>query len=232
MRTLDQITEIKKTFSEPYSVDNFLSHDEILCLTQIYEMNSRFHVRKPTGPVTLDINKVINHPTIKLILTRIEKEIGPFEIAAGLFFHTSFPHIIHNDDTFELPSNVYKAIAIPLQITGGATDIPKLCFFDQYYFHGPAKFFNGDSNITECFNEHIYSYEHVDGVKSTTPVNKPSYFTHLKPQWLTGLSLHSALPWNTGSAIIFDSVQLHCSSDFRSLGITSKLGLSIFTKTA
>jgi hypothetical protein len=56
------------------------------------------------------------------------------------------------------------------------------------------------------------------------------YFTHLKPQWLEGLSLHSALDWIPGNALVFDSTRLHCASDFRASGIKSKLGISVFTK--
>jgi hypothetical protein len=54
--------------------------------------------------------------------------------------------------------------------------------------------------------------------------------THLKPQWLEGLSLHSTLDWVPGNIMIFDSLRLHCASDFRKLGIRSKTAISIFTK--
>lgn len=230
MRTSDQIIEIKKTLSTPYAVDNFLSQEEVLSLINLYEANYRLHIHKPTGPVTLDINEVIDHPAIKSILNKIKDEIGPVKVTAGLFFRTDFPHVIHNDDTYELPDTVYKAIAIPLQLTGNVLAVPRLCFFDQYYFHGPAKFFNGDSKIVSYFNEQVYSYENVDGIVQTPFLDKTGYFTHLKSKWLQGLSLYSTLPWKPGSAIIFDSVQLHCASDFRTLGVNSKLGLSIFTK--
>lgn len=230
MRTQEQIDKIKKTFSEPRAVSNFLLSTEIDHLVNLYESNNNYHVHKQTGPVTLDISYVLDDTVIQSLLKRIEQEIGPFEIAAGLFFRTDYPHIIHNDDTYELPNTVYKAIAMPLQLTGNVSAVPRLCFFDQYYFHGPAKFFNGDSNVIGHFNEHVYSYENVDSSVQTPFLDKTRYFTHLKPQWLNGLSLYSTLPWVPSSAIIFDSVQLHCASDFRSQGITSKLGLSIFTK--
>ena len=35
-------------------------------------------------------------------------------------------------------------------------------------------------------------------------------------------------PWQLGSAIVFDSLKLHASTDFRKKGIESKLGLSLF----
>lgn len=230
MRTQEQIDKIKKTFSDPREVSNFLSNDDIKHLINLYETNNAHHVHKQTGPVTLDISYVLNDSVVQQILKRIEQEIGPFEITAGLFFRTSYPHIIHNDDTFELPDNVYKAIAMPLQLTGNIEAVPRLCFFDQHYFHGPAKFFKDDLDIVGFFNEHVYSYENVDGVVPSLFMDKTKFFTHLKPKWLNGLSLYTTIPWTIGSAIIFDSVQLHCASDFRSLGVDNKLGLSIFTK--
>jgi hypothetical protein len=56
------------------------------------------------------------------------------------------------------------------------------------------------------------------------------YLSHLKGKWLEGLSFDRAMPWKPGNVLIFDSVQLHCASDFVKQGITSKLGISIFTK--
>jgi hypothetical protein len=38
------------------------------------------------------------------------------------------------------------------------------------------------------------------------------------------------LKWKPTDALVFDSVRLHCASDFRKLNIQSKLGISIFTK--
>jgi hypothetical protein len=160
----------------------------------------------------------------------IENSIGPFDITAAFFFQTAFPHIIHNDDTFELPDTVYKAITIPLSMEGFSGEYPKLCFFDQFYFHGPSKFFNGDDVIPTYYNKQIYDYRDVSELVDSPFVDNNNYFTHLKPQWLEGLSLHSALDWIPGNALVFDSTRLHCASDFRNLGIKIKLGISIFTK--
>jgi hypothetical protein len=226
MRTQEQINNIKRHFSDPYSVENFVSTDDIAELISIYDQNNK--TIKNTGPVTVDINTLLDEPVFQRLLAGIRTEIGPFEFTAGLFFKTDYPHVIHNDDTFELPNTVYKAITIPLAVEG--TGIPKLCFFDQCYFHGPAKFFNGDNNIPTYYNQQVYDYTNVDNVVDQPFIDEHQYFTHLKPHWLQGLSLHSAIDWIPTQAIIFDSVRLHCASDFRQLGIKSKLGLSIFTK--
>ena len=234
MRTSEQIAAIRKHFADPYVVPDFLSQTDIQTLVGIFRDNSveAPKVYKNTGPVTLDIKSYLEHDVFKRLLAGIQTEIGQHEITAAFFFETNYPHVIHNDDTFELPDNVYKAISIPLSMEGEFSSYPKLCFFDQHYFHGPAKFFNGETNIPTYYNKQVYDYKDVDGI-----TNRPfdislwtQLFTHVRPAWLDGLTLHSSLEWKPGNAIIFDSVRLHCASDFRLQKIKSKLGLSIFTK--
>jgi hypothetical protein len=231
MRTPEQISQIKTTVQDPYEIKNILTVEEVNCLIEIFNNHSADNkIYKNTGPITLDLKSYINDPLIIKILASIEKSIGPFEITAAFFFQTEFPHIIHNDDTFELPDNVYKAITLPLSMEGFSGEYPKLCFFDQFYFHGPSKFFNGDDSIPTYYNKQVYNYQDVSELVDTPFADNDNYFTHLKPQWLEGLSLHSALDWIPGTALVFDSTRLHCASDFRRLGIRSKLGISIFTK--
>lgn len=237
MRSQIQIDNIKKTFSDPYIVDNFVTPEDIKHLINLYDLVDPHQpkVYKNTGPVSLDIHKYLNDPVIDGIMKRIELAIGKFEITAGFFFFTDYPHIIHNDDLFQLPETVYKAITIPLRLDTDTaiTGTSQLCFFDQFHFHGPSKFFKGDSDIPTYYNKQIYEYDKVDGLLDHNVIDEEcyqKYFTHLKRKWLEGLSLQCVLPWTPGSCIIFDSLRLHCSSDFRKLGVKSKLGISIFTK--
>jgi hypothetical protein len=231
MRTSDQILKIKNTIQDPYEIKNILTAEEVNSLIEIFKNHPTDNkIHKNTGPTTLDLQSYINDPIIIKTLSLIKNNIGPFEITASFFFQTYFPHIIHNDDTFELPDNVYKAITLPLSIEGFSGEYPKLCFFNQFYFHGPSKFFNGDNSIPTYYNKQVYDYQDVSGLVDTPFTDNNNYVTHLKPQWLEGLSLHSALDWIPGNALVFDSTRLHCASDFRTLGIRSKLGISIFTK--
>lgn len=231
MRTSIQIEKIKSDIIQPYAVDNFLTEHEVQHLVQLFESRDLepAKVYKNKGPTTLDILEVMDDVVIQNVLAKISSEIGPFELTAGLFFYTNYPHIIHNDDTFELPDSVYRAITIPLKLYGNGNEYPKLCMFDQFYFHGPAKFFNGETYIESFFNKCVYDYKDVDGIVDK-PIDPSISLTHLKPEWLNGLSIHSTLEWKPTNAIIFDSVRLHCASDFRSLGYEFKLGLSVFTK--
>jgi hypothetical protein len=233
MRTQEEITKIKSRFSKPYSVENFLTDYQVQYLVNLFSSLKveKNKVYKNTGPTTLDIVPFLDDPVIKLILDKLTDEIGTFELNAGFFFWTNYPHIIHNDDTYEY-NDVYKGITIPLELEGNCTELPSLCFFDQHYFGGPAKFFNEDADIPTYYNKQIYEYIEVENL-TVDPVDKGTYlkfFTHLKPKWLKGLSLQSVLEWKPTSALIFDSVQLHCASDFRQQRIRSKLGISIFTR--
>jgi hypothetical protein len=230
MRSTDQIKKIQSKISDPYSVENFLTEFEVQHLISLYENHqSTDKIYKNTGPITLNINHYLNDEVVSSIIYRLQNYIGIFEITAAFFFQTNVPHVIHNDDTFEL-SDVYKGITIPLKLFGKGEGYPKLCFFDQFYFHGPAKFFYGSKNIPTYYNKQVYNYDQIDNIAFTKFIDHWNYFTHLKPQWLTGLSLNSAKDWKPTSALIFDSVRLHCASDFRNLGYSGKLGLSIFTK--
>ena len=233
MRSQEQINQIKSRFSDPYSVQNFLTDDEVTHLIGLFnsqrlEPNA---VYKNTGPITIDIALFLDDPVVKSIFEKLKSYIGDFELNAGFFFYTNYPHVIHNDDTYDF-KDVYKGVTIPLQMEGTYTELPHLCFFDQYYYQGPSKFFNGDSDIPSFYNKQIYEYLEVENI-TAQPFNLDlykKYFTHLRYKWLTGLSLQSMLEWKPTSALIFDSVKLHCASDFRSLGIKSKLGISIFTR--
>jgi hypothetical protein len=243
MRTQTQINNIKSRIIDPFAIENFLSDEQVKYLVTMFEAHKDNEVNpterkvyKNTGPITLDIRSRINDPVMSNILTKIKSVIGHYEITAGFFFQTNYPHIIHNDDLFQLPDGIYRAITLPLKInrTVESTEIPKLCFFDQFYFHGPSKFFKGgqDRNIATYYNQLIYDYTNVDGLLDYNAISEETrqqLLSHLEPQWLDGLSLHSALPWNIGSALIFDSTRLHAASDFRKIGVESKLAISIFT---
>jgi hypothetical protein len=235
MRNNEQITSIKKEISDPFSCKNMLSENDVQHLISLFE-DAGIHenkIYKNTGPVTLDLSFYFDDSVIKKILNELKKIIGDYEITSSFFFCTDYPHIIHNDDTYDLPSTVYKAITLPLKLYSDIkTPYPKLCFFNQFYYHGPAKFFRDDNDIATYYNRQIYDYSNVDGISESEIDSElyELYFTHLKRKWLKGLSLYNTLDWIPGDALIFDSVRLHCASDFRKLGIKSKLGISIFTK--
>jgi hypothetical protein len=234
MRTQDQIDIIKSRIIDPYIIEDIISQEDVQHLIDLFEMQTieEEKVYKNTGPVTLDLKLFLTDPIVSKLLDKLKLEIGPHEITAAFFFRTNYPHIIHNDDTFELPDGVFRGITVPLKVYG-SNRLPELCFFDQFYFHGPSKFFNGDNDIPTYYNKQLYDYKDVDGISDSMLIDESTrvtYFTHLKTEWLKGLTLWGTLKWKPTSALIFDSTRLHCASDFRQQGITHKLGISIFTK--
>lgn len=231
MRTQEDKDWIEKNLTTPYSVPNFISAEEQQALIDFFK-HSKDRVHKNTGPITLDLTQeqLAQDPFISII-NRLRSVIGEFKVFTALFFYTERPHIIHNDDSFSYP-RCYKGINIPLEFTGDTISVPCLCFFEQYYLEGPAKFFNGSTNIEPFYNSHVYEYSQVKNL-STQPFSeffRQEFLGHIKPDWLQGLSINRVLPWKPGDISIFDTVRLHCASNFRSQEIKSKLALSIFTE--
>jgi hypothetical protein len=231
MRSQEDKEWIINHLSTPYAVKNFISNNEIQQLVEFFNKSNN-KIQKETGPISLDLTQEdLKQEPFLSIINNLKTILGDFEVFSALFFYTERPHIIHNDDSFSFP-RCYKGINIPLEFTGDTVSIPCLCFFDQYYLEGPAKFFNGSSNIKGFYNSHVYEYSQVQGLTDTqfSEFFRQEFLGHIKPEWLKGLSVNTVLPWKPGDISIFDTVRLHCASNFRLQGITSKLALSIFTK--
>ena len=112
MRTKQAADFIKSRIIEPYSPEAFISERDVAYLIALFESQKTAPnaVYKNTGPITIDINNFSEDPVITNVIKKLKEELGPFEITAGFFFTTNYPHIIHNDDTFELPDEVYRGL--------------------------------------------------------------------------------------------------------------------------
>jgi len=232
MRTDLNRQTIIENLIDPFSKEGFLSIEEVTGLIDL--SNSYKTIRKNTGPITsIELkDEFKTSPLLVTIFDKIKQVIGPCEIYSAFFFYVERPHIIHNDDNINYPI-VYRGITLPLELAyiGKDTGYPSLCFFDQLYLEGGAKFFNKSSDIPTYYNKQVYEYSQVLN-KNNTGIDKDTmekYLTHLKIRWLEGLSFNSALRWKPTDALFFDSARLHCASDFERQGIKSKFGMSIFT---
>jgi len=226
MRTKEQIDRIQSTHGNPISIKNIV---DVEPLKNYYKDNSNKIIQKNTGPKILEVDP--NELLFSNLIYNIKRSVGEFEVRYIHYFDVTHPHIIHNDDTFEYP-NCYKAFTIPLEIYGDSDDI-KLVVYDQYYYGGPAKFFNGETKKDGqvYYNTPITDYNDVYGVNENgIPENiKNNYLTHLKDNWLKGLSINAMLDWKIGDVLCFDSLALHSSSDFINKNVSRKIGISIFT---
>ena len=229
MRTPEQIAKIKLTESAPFSFNGLLSNADVENLLAYYFLHQDSVIKKSTGPSVLKLDN--NSPVLVNIVKQLSNVIGNFEIRYAHFFDVTDPHIIHNDDTFDYP-NCFKAFTIPLKIYGDLNDI-HLVVFDQHYYGGPAKFVAGEDTSTYNihYNTLLTNYIDVDGLNNNgvNPEIFDKYLTHLRPEWVTGLSINKMLSWTVGSVLSFDSLALHCSTEFRNIGVERKIGLSIFT---
>jgi len=227
MRTKEEKDQIVKNYSDPYVLEEYIESVRINELIKDFKKSTN-KIFKNTGPTTLNFD--INDKKYSWLKDKIIKILGNVEFTASFFFYTDRPHVIHNDDTYELPK-VYKGITIPLEYLGGSQH-PYLCFFHQYYLEGPAKFFNGGVNFPEFYNKNITDYKDVQGLseEGITETIRLRYLSHLRSEWLEGLTFDRVLPWVPGNMLVFDSTRLHCASNFLQQGIKSKLGISVFTK--
>ena len=229
MRTQEQIQAIKNTQSNPKQLWNMLTQDDIDVLLNYYNTSDNV-IEKNTGPKVLHVKE--GEGVIDNILATLRKLYGDFDLRSAHYFDVEKPHIIHNDDDFDYPQ-CYKAFVIPLYVEGAVCDNAKFFVFDQAYYGGPAKFVNGE-DVTDKpvhYNTFVTDYSNIeDKSESNIEDIHLQFLTHLKPKWLEGLSVKCYFPWHIGSMIEFDSLRLHCSSNFNNAGITRKIGLSIFTK--
>ena len=224
--------KIEANISAPYQIENFITEEERTLLINFFKSSDE-KIKKNTGPLTLGVShEQLKLPFFQSILERLKPILGDVEVFTCLFFYVEYPHIIHNDDSFDLPL-CYKGVNIPLEIDKpDDAPYPALCFFDQYYLEGPAKFFNGSTSVATYYNTQVYEYSDVKN-KTDVPFDENirlTNFSHIKPMWLEGLSFNSKFENIPGNVIIFDTVRLHCASNFMDKGVKSKLGLSVFTK--
>jgi hypothetical protein len=232
MRSEQDKLKIESGLGDTFTITDFISDDERRALIDYFMGGT--HTYKNTGPVTLDVASTeFDSGVFKDIVDRLEPYIGKVKVFSSLFFSVERPHIIHNDDSFSYPV-CYKGINIPLELeyVDVNTGWPNLVFYDQHYLEGPAKFFNGSSDIETYYNHCIYEYRSVKNL-STARVDSDTrvkYLTHIRDSWLEGLSIETITQWKPGDITVFDSTRLHSSNDFVRQGVKRKLGLSIFTE--
>lgn len=221
MRTSSDIKFLKSRFSPPRSHDCITPAERAAVLDLFYSGDV---VQKVTGPRTV---KVYPHQ-IPTIMEKIRKLHPKIEVRNAHVFDVDKPHVLHIDDDETTPNNIFKAFTIPLT-SDPLTEGPKLVFFKQHYFGGPVKFFKGRKDAPVHYNKPLSDYSEVHGLtEGLGPYLDPD-LTHIKKQWLEGLSIDRKLDWTFGHMLEFDALQIHSASDFRNFGIKRKTGLSIFT---
>lgn len=246
MRT-DADKELIASRMEPTTHHKNVIDEHTLYVLERTFVQSSLKVKKNTGPITLDIPSSWWEEVFvfQQIWRMVQPLVGDCRIFSALIFATDQPHIIHNDDSRSWPK-CWKGINIPIaykmqDFCEYPIGTPELVFFDQYYLDGPAKFFAGNRGVlNRNYNDPVYDYRNVKEVRGNiydpTPFQQKNYpgdfeeLSHLNPNWLSGLSVETKTPWELGSVSVFNTVRLHCATDFRRHGVRSKLAISIFTE--
>lgn len=230
-RSPEQIKQMQTGSGQAYQVENFLSNSEINLLLGEFKTSSEKEFKK-TGPVCAP------YRPLKEVDRKIHSLLGPCKILkTSLYFLTSVPHGLHMDAPKDLSLTPFKAVLLPLQYQSSRRLDPfdiSFFTFQQRWYGYPAKFFKGEEDIYSPHNLPVYEYSQVENlsVESNIPEEvKKKWLPHLKNQWLEGLTMDQQFDWKVGSAIVFDSFQIHCASDFRPFGVQFKVGLSIFTES-
>ena len=225
LRTNTDIEYIQKHHITPTSIE--CPFDTDIYLRYLNENKERV-IQKNTGPKVLNLWRE-TPLVLKDLLDYLQNIFGKFYVTSTLIFNVDTPHVIHNDD--DLEHDPFLGFCLPLEKVGDSDDI-KLVLFDQYYYHGGAKFFRNETEERKVFShKNLSTYDDVSflsdaGIDDTF---KQNYLSHLKDSWLEGLSINTILEWKIGNILCFNCNQLHCSSNFLSKGVKSKVALSIFT---
>ena len=237
MRSKLRIQKLKDRMSPAYAIKSFLTQQELDKLYSLWTSTQNNAIEKNTGPITVNFKDIKDSDIVKIVIQKIKNEIGQdCKCWGGQFFYTDRPYVVHNDDDMYKFPDAYKAFSMPIKVwpQDKESSLTELVCFEQSYFEGPAKFFNGGPDQEIYYNVAVYDYKDVKDLK-TNPIPKPmtdKLLPHLKTEWLNGLSIDNKFPWQLGDAIVFDSLKLHASTDFRKKGIEGKLGLSLFFEKA
>ena len=107
--------------------------------------------------------------------------IGDFDITAGFWFWTDYPHIIHNDDLFELPDKMYKGITIPLKLNVNL-DFNKLFEFSKQFPYflveipkDVSKYEQGDNKSIKLKYRRISSFANMNDILNEIDKLKQKY---------------------------------------------------------
>ncbi|MBO01936.1 MAG: hypothetical protein CMG35_04785 [Candidatus Marinimicrobia bacterium] len=237
MRDPSTIKKLQDRMSPAYCISNFLTEQNLSDLYSVWLSTQDSAIEKNTGPITVNLKDIRHEKIIKDVIQKIKNEIGEdCECWGGQFFYTNVPYVVHNDDDIDRFPNAYKAFSMPIKVwpEEKESSLTELILFEQSYFNGPAKFFKGGPIQQTYYNVAVYDYKDVKNIKDI-PIPKAitnKLLPHLKSEWLQGLSIDNKFSWQIGDAIVFDSLKLHASTDFRKKGIQSKLGLSLFFEKA
>ena len=180
----------------------------------------------PGRRFNVDINyavKILN-PILKYSLPK------NWIVDGGNYFETVVPYRLHCDTGKDRTKKLYYNIVIPLKLwyEDYNPNLNKLIITDQIWNGDAAFFVKGDNALPE-YNICITDYEQVENKIEGIDNTLLELCTHLNPRNLEGFSIKKVIDWVPGDIIFFRRHYIHTTSNWRSAGVSQKLGLSLFT---
>lgn len=211
---------------EPFQIDNWLSQEDADALLHAHNGNQDVE-HKSTGPV---VSKDMHTDVLDAVQRDLSAEFGNFELHNTQVFQVQRPHVLHND--WSKHDNGHGlAYLIPLAHNGVKN--PHFMVYDQVVDHAAVKLFGGGPGPNNVHhNTPLLEYSDVKHTVDDEfdELTYNTYLTHLHKNWVQGLSVKKIFEWKPRSLIVFHRCNIHSSSDFLSIGITEKIGLSVFTR--
>ena len=232
----NKIEEIKKTESLPKVVRNIFSKKDIDKFLKLYHglpitvHNKKQNVIKKRWLQGYDANLE------KLYYDKLFREIGNFKYdnlkdeegkdILGLIQESYAPIGLHVDAGFNVNSQIYKQILVPLSSVGSTI------IFKNRFYNGSTNFTQDPDELKKKnlgYGQNKRSDIHLKmfGNKEFDKNVQRKYLTHESIENLRGLEVELIYEWEVGSILIFDRSHLHCSS---SVIEGKKIGIATFTK--
>ncbi len=178
----------------------------------IAERDSASPEHKPGGVTDTRVGAALAHPAVAR-LVRAARGAGAF-VTWARFVDTPFAFVIHAD-TGDGSSPDDAVVIVPLD--SAPQPAAATVFFRQHWLGPSANFVRGTPEFPGKANITVSDYNDVQG-RSEVPFPeglRASHLSHLRPEWLVGLSFDTLSPWSVGSAIVFPCSQLHCGASMQ-----------------
>jgi hypothetical protein len=157
----------------------------------------------------------------------------------GNFYITPHPYLPHSDITTKelLPKGYkpYKTVLIPLMAEPSKqpnAEIFSLVVFNERYIGWGKNFVKNNGLVTDTWatDNNYSSQDFVCGERNkVTKSDFKKYFSHLNYESFDSFSIENIFPYEIGTAMIFDSCQVHASVNHITQGGIYKCGLNITT---
>ena len=230
------IEKIKKTESAPKVVKNIFSKYEIEKFLKLYQQLPITVHNKKQNVIKKRWLQGYDPKLEKLYYDRLFGEIDSFKFdnlkdeenkdILGLIQESYAPIGLHVDAGFNLDSQIYKQILVPLSSVGSTV------IFKNRFYNGSTNFTLDPDELKKKnlgYGQNKRSDIHLKmfGDKGFDKDIYKKYLNHENLDNLKGLEVELIYEWEVGSMLIFDRSHLHCSS---SVIEGKKIGIATFTK--